>query len=380
MKLRQSTIVNRLQRGLARPQNALAGFNGNVNINEPQTMGQAHIHRMPVTTFLRDTFMPSFQTFPTKHVMMDFYKNRQRAAPFIAEGSRPINIRRDGIRTDIYTPPFINISRPYDVDLLQQRTPGENVFGGMTPEERALIIMQNDYNELEDMAIRREEIMIGQLMQSGIVTVSGYVDDTATKVREDTLDFGFDNIINLTGVNRWNQSTSKKYSDLFDAVTLVRQAGWNPEVMVLGQGAARNLLDDEAFLKKYMDLRYAQFGAFNPQLNLQNGNGYAYIGRLIELGVDLYSYNAWYYDDAAGLLKPYIEHDKVIVGSRELGEMLYGAITVIPEDSINFVTVEAPRLSKVTVDRTTDTKSLILKSRPIPKAFDVDSWAVINTI
>ncbi|WP_238649755.1 major capsid protein [Paenibacillus piscarius] len=380
MKLRQSTIVNRLQRGLTRPQNAVPGFNGNVSINETQTMGQAHIHRMPVTTFLRDTFMPSFQTFQTKHVMMDFYKSRQRAAPFVAEGSRPVNIRRDGFRTDIYTPPFINLSRPYDVDLLQQRTVGESVFGGLTPEERALIMMQNDYNELEDMAVRREEIMIGQLMQTGVVTVSGYVDDTATKVREDTIDFGFDNTINLTGTSRWNQSTSKKYSDLSDGVEIVRQAGWNPEVAVLGRGAARNLLDDSVFMDKYMDLRYAQFGSFNPQLNLQNGNGYAYIGRLTELGIDLYTYSAWYYDETAGILKPYIEADKVVIGARDLGEMLYGAITIIPEESINFVTVEAPRVSKVTVNRDTDTKSLVLKSRPLPKAFDIDSWAVINTI
>ncbi|MFU1797371.1 major capsid protein [Paenibacillus azoreducens] len=377
MKLRQSTILNTLRGG--RPQNA-APQGPNVNIYEPQTMTAPFSKRMPVTTFIRDTFFPGLQTFPTKHVLMDFQKNKQRVAPFVAEGSKPVNIRRDGFQTKVYTPPYISLSAPYDVDLLQARLPGEAVFNsGMTPEERALLLMQNDYNELDDMITRKEEVMTSELLQSGTITLTGYIDDTATKVRTDTVDFGFDNVLNLTGGSQWSQSTSKKYDDLYEAVSLVRKAGYNPERVILGEQAARNLLADEAFMDKYMDKRYAQFGAINPQLNLTNGNGYAYIGRLTELGIDLYQYLAWYWDDIDNKLKPYINPNKVIVGTPNLGEMLYGAITQIPEESINFVTIEAPRVSKVTVDRNADTKSLIVKSRPIPKPYDVDSWAVINT-
>jgi hypothetical protein len=379
MKVRQSAVVNYIHsNGFNRPINAAQG--GNVNIYTPQTMSRPFVKRMPVTTFMRDTFFPSYTTFPTKHVLMDFYKNKQRVAPFVAEGSRPINIRRDGYRTEVYTPPFINISKPFDVDLLQARLPGESVFNsGITPEDRALLLMQNDYNELDDMVVRREEVMLSELMQTGVVTVTGYVDDSATQVRTDTIDFGFENIINLTGSEQWNQSGADPYANLEEAANLVRQGGYNPEVAVLGEEAARRLLQNEKIIK-LLDVRNAYFGEYNPQLNLQNGNGYAYLGRLAGIGVDLYQYLAWYYDETTDSLKPYIEPNKVIVGARDLGEMLYGAITLIPEDSINFVTVEAPRVSKVTVNRDSDTKSLVLKSRPIPKPFDLASWAVINTI
>lgn len=375
MKIKQSAIKNRV----AGPQNAATVTGGDFGIYEPQTMQPAFQKRMPITTFLRDTFFPGFSTFSTKHVLMDFYKNKQKVAPFVAEGSRPVNIRRDGYRTEIYTPPFINISVPYDTDLLQTRLPGESVFGGMTPEERALALMQQDFQELDDMVVRREEAMLSELLQNGEVTVTGYVDDTATTVRTDTVDFNFDNVMNLTGTDQWNDAGSKKYEDLYNAVSLVRKAGYNPQVVILGETAWNNLREDSAFMDK-MDLRYAQFGAINPQLNIQNGNGYAFIGRLTELGVDLYQYIAWYYDETTQTLKPYIEANKVVVGAPNMGEMLYGANTIIPEDSINFVTVEAPRVSKVTVNREADTKSLILKSRPIPKPFDVSSWAVINTV
>jgi hypothetical protein len=374
VKIRQNIVQN-----LFRPQNAATVTGGNISIYEPQTTQPAFNKRMPVTTFLRDMFFPSFSTFATKHVLMDFYKNKQRVAPFVAEGSRPVNIRRDGYRTEIYTPPFINISVPYDTDLLQTRLPGESVFGGMTPEERALALMQQDYQELDDMIVRREEAMIAELLQTGVVTVTGFIDDTAKAVRTDVLDFDFDNVINLTGTDQWNNAQSDKYEDLYNAVSMVRKAGYNPQIAVLGEAAWKNLREDQAFMDK-MDLRYAQFGAINPQLNLQNGNGYAYIGRLTELGIDLYQYLAWYYDETTQTLKPFIQPNTVIVGTQNIGEMLYGANTIIPEDSINFVTVEGPRVSKVTVNRETDTKSLIVKSRPLPKPFDVGSWAVINTV
>lgn len=376
MKIPKSMVCNQM----IRPQNAATVTGGEINIYEPQTMQPAIQKRMPVTTFLRNTFFPGFSTFPTETVLMDFYKNRQKIAPFVAEGSKPVNIRRDGYETKVYKAPYIAISAPYDTKLLQTRLPGEQVFGGMTAEERALALMQRDYQELDDMIVRREEAMIADLLQNGKVTITGYVDDSATKVRTETVDYNFDNVINLTGANKWSDPTSDKYEDLYQAVSMVRKSGFNPTIVVLGEGAWNNLRKDSNFMDKYMDLRYAQFGMINPQLSLRNGNGFAYIGRLSELGVDLYQYLAWYYDETTQSLKPYIEPDKVIVGATNIGEMLYGATTHIPEDSIDFVTVEGPRAPKVTVNRETDTKSLIVKSRPLPKPYDVGAWAVINTV
>lgn len=352
---------------------------GDINIHQPQTMLPVYKKRMPVTTFLLDTFFPTFATFDTKYVLVDYKKNHQRVAPFVVEGSNPVNIKKDGYRTQLYEPPYINISDPYDVGLLQSRLPGEAVFGGLSPDQRALYYMQESYNEMDDMIVRREELMAAQLLQTGKVVVEGYVDDSAKKVRIDTLDYEFDNVINCTGNDQWDESTSKKYEHLEAAVTLVRQAGYNPTRAIFGSGAWKNLRADDNFMSKYMDIRRAIYGEFNPSLNINNGNGYMYIGNLTELGLDLFVYLAWYYDEATNTLKPYIDDDTVIVGAPGLGEMLYGANTIIPEGSIDFVTVRGRRCTKVTVNREDDTKKLIMKSRPIPKPFDVSAWAVINT-
>jgi len=375
VKIRQSAIAGRFMS----PQNTATVTGGSISIYEPQTILPSFQRRVPVTTFLRDMFFPGETTFDTKHVLVDFYKNRQRVAPLVAESSSPVNIKRDGFETKIYTPPFINLSSPIDISMLQTRMPGEAVFGGMSPDERAVQQMNRDFLELSDMITRREELMSAELMQTGTVTVSGYIDDAATIVRTDTIDFGFDNMINLTAGSQWNQSTSKKYEDLEEAVRKSRKAGYNPTVAILGDEAWADLRADDSFMTKFMDLRYAQFGTINPQLSIENGNGFTYIGRLTELGLDLYRYDAWYYDDTTQALKPYIDPEKVIVAPRNIGELLYGANTFIPEDSINYVTVAGSRATKVTVNRETDVKSLIVKSRPLPKPFDVSAWSVIKT-
>ncbi|WP_020621017.1 major capsid protein [Paenibacillus daejeonensis] len=377
MKIKQSQLMNRA--GARRPQNIATTQGGDFNIYEPQSTMPAFQRRMPVTTWIRDTFFPGVHTFPTKHVLMDFYKNRQRVAPYVAENSKSINIKRDGFRTDIYTAPFINISRPYDVDLLQNRQFAEQVFNSpTTPQDRAIALMQRDYNELDDMITRREELQVAELLQTGIVTITGYVDDTATVVRTDRIDYGFENIINLTGTSQWDGANPNMLGDLDEAAALVRSAGYNPDFAMFGKNAAWNFLQDEKILK-LMDYRRADFGSLAPDERLVNGNGYTYLGRLRKPGIDLFQYDAFYYDDTTEDLHPYIDPDRVVVGSRNLGEMLYGAITQIPENSDNFVTYEGSRVPKVTIDRNSDTKSLLLKSRPVPLPYDVAAWAVINT-
>jgi hypothetical protein len=263
------------------------------------------------------------------------------------------------------------------VDLLQTRLPGETMYDGITPEERAAVLMQEDYSELDDQITRREELMAAQCLQKGIITVKGYIDDSATAVREDTIDFDFDNVVTLTSTERWNQSTSDKYATLEENVNLVRQAGYNPTDIVMGANAKKLLLSDADFLDKYFDKTSAIFGMLNPQLKIDNGNGYAYLGHLNELGVDLWAYLAWY-KDADGTVKPYIDDNRVLILPQNIGMCLYGAVTIIPEDSDNFVTIAGTRVPKVTVDRRKDTKELTVKSRPVVKPNDVTSWVSID--
>jgi hypothetical protein len=374
MKVSQTGFINSL-RGRVVNQADITG--GNVNIYQPRTMAPAFRKKMPVTTFLRDRYFPGVTIFDTKHVDMDYYKGGQEVAPFVLDGAGPVNIKRNGFKTKAYTAPFINIGCPYDVDLLQTRLPGEELYGGLTPEERAARLLAEDYQDLDDRITRREEVMSAQCLQTGIVTLTGYSDDAGEVAKTDTLDFDFDNNVTLTGTSRWGQSGSDKYGVLEENVELVRQAGYNPVDVILGSNAKKLLLADDKFISRYFDRRNANFGALNPQLNIDNGNGYAFLGQLTELGVNLWVYLAWY-KDMDGTVKSYIDDNRVLILPENIGEFLYGAVTLIPEGSDNFVTVAGTRVPKVTVNRVNDTKQLSVKSRPVVKPNDVTAWVSID--
>jgi len=351
--------------------------NGNVNIHEPRSMAGAYEKRMPVTTFLRDMFFPAVRTFPTEHIDVDFRKGTQAVAPFVAKNVGGVNMERRGYETRSYTPPRTAPQRPISKEVLQPRLPGETIHTLMSPEDRQNYYLQRDADELDDMISRREEVMVSQVMTSGIANVRGYVDEDKTKYVDDNIDFQFTNKIVCTGNDRWNQATAKMLGDLDEACEMVRQAGYNPQHAIFGKEAWGYLEGDTDF-QKLFDIKNFDWGQIVPRLNLSNGNGYMFLGFLRKPGLYLWQYIAWYLNDE-GVLTPYIPNDHIVIAPEGVGEMCYGAVTQLEEDK-RYHTYEATRVPKVIADVKNDVMLYRLSSRPLPKPVDVDSWAVIDTV
>lgn len=351
--------------------------NENINIYIPRTQAPAFEKRMPVTTFLRDTFFPSIRTFVTESVDLDFYKGSYLVAPFVAPNVGGINVARSGYSTKVYTPPRVAPQRPISKEILNPRLPGENIHSAMSPEERQDYYLQKDAQEMDDMISRREEVMCAQLLTNGIINVRGYLDDNKQNYIDDNINFQFTNKTTLTGSEKWDSDTADKYGDLEAAVIDIRKAGYNPRYCVLGQNAWQYIRSDVTFMNM-LDVRNYNFGEINPQLRLQNGNGYAYLGRLPELGIELLAYFAWYADDD-GTVKPIFPEDHVLIAPDTVGEMCYGAITQLEEDK-RYHTYEGTRVPKIFADINNDVMTSRLSSRPLPKPFDVDSWAVLKVL
>lgn len=351
--------------------------NGNINIYTTRTQNQAFNKNMPTTTFLRDTFFSYARTFLTEEVDMDYRKGGYEVAPFVASNIGGINIKRPGYQTKSYKAPRVAPQRPISKEILTPRLPGENIHTTMSPEERQDYYIQRDVQELDDMISRREELMCAQLLTNGIIKVRGYVDDKKTNYIDDNIDFQFTNKTTLTGADIWTADTSEKYSDLEDAVISIREAGYNPKYGILGRAAWAALRVDVELMNLF-DVRRYEFGFINPDIKIKDGNGITYIGKLKELGLELYTYSAWYLDDD-GIIKPYIPDDCVVVAPDEIGEMLYGAITQIEDDN-RYHTHEGARVPKVMTNINDDIMTYRLSSRPLPKPFDIASWAVLDVL
>ena len=100
-----------------------------------------------------------------------------------------------------------------------------------------------------------------------------------------------------------------------------------------------------------------------------------FYGRIAELDLDLYTYDEWFLNDE-GEDESIIPPGTVLLGHSDgEGQIEYGLVTQMEDKK--FRSYEGKLVPKVWADENSEVKKVRLTSRPLPRPFDVDSWAVI---
>ena len=277
-----------------------------VNIYTPRYLAEVVRLAPPVRTYFRDTFFTNVKTFTTERVDIDLVKGDRRMAAFVHPRAGGQVLRESGYETKSYKPPLIN---PYDLttaDRLMARLPGEDMYSGMTPAQRAAEKLMDEYNRLNDAATRREEWMAAQAIITGEIPIVGIGVN-------DLIDFQFTNKIVLTGNERWGQSGAKILDNLGDWVDLVLTNGFsNVDRAIFGKQAIRLFMADQE-VQKRMDNRSFRIGEINPR---DLPNGVRFYGHLNDPSLDLYVYNEVYLDDWTDpenpATKPLVPENKLV--------------------------------------------------------------------
>lgn len=342
-----------------------------VNIYTPRYLAEVVRQAPPVYTFFRDRFFTNVKRFSTKRVDIDLTKGDRRMAAFVHPrvGGQPL--RDSGYKTESYAPPLVN---PYDVttaDQLMDRLPGEDIYSGMTPAQRAADKLIEEYNRLNDAATRREEWMAVQAIVNGQIPVVG------PGVNE-TISFGLTNTVTLTGNYRWGQSSAAILDNLEDWSDKTLVNGFaNVDMAIMGKKAARLFLAD-ANVQKLLDNRRVEMGLVSPR---DLPNGVKYIGHLNKPSIDIYTYSEVYLDDWTDpdnpATNPLMPENKVVLISSNPGYMMaYGLCTYIDDKTGQWVTAQTDRLLRSYVAHHPDRREIELQAHPLPIPDKVDSWLV----
>lgn len=347
-----------------------------VSIYEPRTMGRVVQKLPPVRTFFRSTFFRHEETFVTKNVDVDFKKGSRKVAPFVSRLIGGKIVPNTGYETKTYTPPLVAPEKVTTIDDLLQRRPGENIYSGRTPAERAVLKMSEDFVELREQITRREELMCAQAIFTGTIPIIG---DGVNEI----IDFSFTNTEKITtAAKKWTADASDPIADLKRWHETVQQKGFlNCDICVMGKEVA-NAFVNHAKVKELLDIKNYNLAVIQPK---QLPNGVTYIGTIHELGLDIYKYNEWYLDDWTAPEKP---EEKPLVPNDSLAllstsaeySMYYGAITLIDEATGNFRTVEGKYVADTWAKRKPARRFLSLSSAPLCVPHDVDSWFVATPI
>ncbi|MDR2523682.1 MAG: major capsid protein [Synergistaceae bacterium] len=343
----------------------------------PKTMRGVIRRTLPLRTFFKTRFFGNSVTFPTETVSFKFQGARRRLAPYVNPRIGSEAMERDGYEVKTFSPPLVAPERAITNDTVAQKLLGEPEWNsGITPDERAVKIAARDIMELQDAVWRREEYMCARVKQDGALNIRG--SGVNSKV-----EYGFDNIIRVSGGDRWTSSFDIP-GQLGGLSLELLKYGVNPDMLILGQSAAQALMSNEKLLKS-LDLRRAELGEIKPA-SLESG--IRYIGRIITLNVnlDIYTYSEWFEDendqdrDGTPKLKPLIDPETVIMqSSAERNSMLYGLITLI-DDEGSYTSHMEEYVPDAWFTKKPPQRFISIKSRPLPMPHDLKSWLVLKGV
>ncbi len=341
-----------------------------IDIYQPRYLAEVVRQAPPINTFFRDTFFSHEITFPTKRVDIDMVKGDRKILPYVHPDAGGKAVKMDGYQTKSYAPPLVSGYIMTTASQMMGRLPGEELYSGMTPAERAARQLVDEYNLLNDAATRREEYMCAEALKTGMIHVEG------PGVKED-INFSFTNKVKLTGTAQWGKGSAAIMDNLEDWTNKVLIEGFaNVDMVIMGKTALRHFLADESVMK-LLDNRRVEMGIIAPR-ELPGGVGY--IGHLNKPNLDIYQYAGVYKDDWTNpgnpVVKPLVDDNIVLLLSSTANYVrAYGACSYY-DDNRNLITAQSSRLLHSYVAHNPERLILELQARPLPIPDKVDSWLV----
>ena len=321
----------------------------------------------PVRTFLQKTFFPGEETHVTEKVEFDVRKGKRVMAPLVSPRVGGKVITRQGFHTNSFTTPKIAPERPLTVDDVSKRAIGENVYSQRTPEEREDELLSKDMTDLEEAIARRKEWMCRQILYEGKIDVVDEEEGVDVQV-----DFGFSNITVLGADQDWALATVNPLPTLRQIrKKIIKATGKAPYIAIFSSDVIEKFTTNP-FVEKAMNMLNMKNIVIEPRVV---DPALTFYGRIAELDLDIYTYDEWFLNDE-GEDEAMIPDGTVLMGHSDgEGQIEYGAVTQMEDKK--FQTYEGRLVPKQYADEKNEVKMLRLTSRPLPRPFDVESWAVI---
>jgi hypothetical protein len=279
----------------------------------------------PVKRFLTNTFFSQVEQHDTDTIDIDVTRGGRRMAPFVHAAHEGKPKQRAGFKTLTYRIPYIKELFTLSAHEILQRQPGQGLWDpGLSPAAQALQKMAVEMKESSDSIDRRVEWMCAQLLSTGSVRCVGEGTD-------ETIDFLLPTAHNITlsGAALWSApTTATPLTNLRNWKRIQSQKGKVTTDFIFGTDAYDAFMTNTAEVKgvnSMFDKTRITIGQIDPQMQ---ADGVTYVGRINEIGVDIWVYEEWYADDQAdNKEKPMIDPKKVIGIARSARRTLhYGAI------------------------------------------------------
>ncbi len=311
----------------------MAENTGTISLYDTRTMLSVLEHRKAPKTFLRDTFFGAAgtgTTFNTEAVDFDIIKGYRRLAPFVSPVHEGKLVEARGFSTKSYKPAYVKPKATATATDILNRQPGNVIYSSNDgPQAMAARQLGRELADMDDMIIRREEWMCAQALLTGTVNIVGEgVNDVIDYMMEAT------HLPLLVGTAKWtDHANATPLTDLKVWKRLVtKDSGFAPTICVMGLDAYDNFMKCEEVIgttgggKNLFNMDRIRIGELTPGAT-NVASGVTEIGRLNEIGVDVFTYEEWYIDEDSKVERPMFPANLVLLGNPNVEtDFLYGAI------------------------------------------------------
>jgi len=331
-----------------------------MSLFETRTLTQTINQLLPVGNFLTSTFFKNVQEPTGEYIDVVIKKGKRRLAPFVSPKVAGKVITAMGKSVLTYKPGYVKDKRIFTPKTAL--TP-ETVFYAdtLTPVQRLANQIVTEQQDQVNMIDRRVEWMAAKSLTTGSVSIIG-------DGIEEVVDFGMsgDHIVTLTGTALWSDATSKPRADVKKWKTKIQKdCGIAPNTMIGGLDAIEAYINNPN-TKDSFDLRRIDNGTIDPKIL---PGGVTYYGYDKELGIDIYSYTEWYFDEDSGIDEDLMPSDSIILGS-DMAETVL-AYGMIQDLSALYAT---KYFSKSWVTEDPSVRYLLAQSAPLTIPTQIDAF------
>lgn len=346
-----------------------------IDLYEPRTMLTALRQAPRAQTFIRDLFFANREAVETDHVDIDIVKGNRKMAPFVGRTKSGSVMAREGYTTNSYKPADVKPKIPAsDVDW-SKRLPGEMVYNGASPAERAAKLYLDDLVFLDETIVRREEWMCTRAITEGKIRQKGDGVD-------ETVEFPL-TITTLEAADKFTAETAKALTYFRNVRSeIIKACGIAPNTAVFGKTALEGFLGNKE-VNERSDKEKILLTDIEPQLPVAtlNTQGVIYWGYLKDSGLYVYSYDEWYFDEDDGEEKPMIDDNLVILGNPAAKtRFMFGAYTEADKRSGSVITHIGDRVARSWVEDDPSIRWVQMVSRPLPVPHQIDAFRALKVV
>lgn len=303
--------------------------------------------------FLLDRYFSIVQSETTEEIHFDTLNGARRVAPFVSPFVEGQMVESQQFRTSTYKPAYTKDKRVFDMNRPLKRSAGEQIGGTLSPNERLRAMIAQDLQDQIDMLRRRQEVMCGEVLTTGKLTITGDKYPTAQ------LDFGRAAGNTIVANPLWNAAGAHILDDLQDWGQLaLKQTGALLLDLIITVDVWKVFRNDAIVKDRMITFQSAnQVPSLNPNAQLTEGG--VFMGTVD--GFNIFVYSGWYVDPADGVEKPILPAGTAILTGGQLeGVQAYGAIR---DEAAGLQAV--PYFSKSWTQEDPSVRYLMLQSAPL---------------